>query len=461
MYVATVQTIKLQEVEMARIYIEPTKARRSVQDEMELSRTLNGLAQEVISIRSALRYKIAGREQISERLRQVSQQILKEASSTRALGDSLQQIIGRYEQTENANRDRLVADKTDVTKVVQGADKRILDAINLLVGWPITTGMPIPMVIGAAAGAINWLFDGDTHYNPEIYSWKSDDGRKEEKVKVVSGVEIDLEDAFEDKDSKEKDSKKKDSEEGVNRYKKERSTQYITDEKTGKLKKVNASDKEAMEEFSKHNKRPISADIKILGAEASKSKSLFAGEGEKTGDFGGVSGSYGVSKGEISGEAYLSALGAGAAFGASYSVFTAGGKAYLGSEDYNVYAEGDVSFLKGEVKASVNAGLTDEEGNFNPSVYAGGSAEVIAAEVSGKVGVDVAGVDVGLEGSVNFGVGVHLDAGIHDGKISLDVGASLGVGASAKIEIDVSGAVNAVGNAIENVGSFISEFKLF
>lgn len=99
---------------MARIYIEPAKVKRSVQDEANLERTLSSLSQEVSGIKSNLRYKISGREQIAERLRQVAEQIAKESTATRALSNGLQQIVVRYEQTETANRDRQVADKTTV-----------------------------------------------------------------------------------------------------------------------------------------------------------------------------------------------------------------------------------------------------------------------------------------------------------------------------------------------------------
>jgi hypothetical protein len=77
-------------------------------------------------------------------------------------------------------------------------------------------------------------------------------------------------------------------------------------------------------------------------------------------------------------------------------------------------------------------------------VKVGASAEAIAGEISGKVGAKVLGTDVGVSGSLNYGVGAHANIGFSDGKLSLDVGATLGVGASVKLDIDVSGTVNAV-----------------
>ena len=105
---------------MARIRIEPAKAKRSVQDELSLEKKLSSLSHEVSTIRSNMRYKISGREQISERLRQVAQQISKEAVATKALGNGLQQIVAKYEQTENTGRDRLKVDKTSVQETANG-----------------------------------------------------------------------------------------------------------------------------------------------------------------------------------------------------------------------------------------------------------------------------------------------------------------------------------------------------
>lgn len=96
---------------MAKIYIEPTKAKQSVTNEEKLSKLLEGLSQDVDNIRGNLRYKISGKEQISARLAEVVQQIRKESNSVKALSSGLEQIISQYVQTEDANRDRLAADK--------------------------------------------------------------------------------------------------------------------------------------------------------------------------------------------------------------------------------------------------------------------------------------------------------------------------------------------------------------
>lgn len=132
---------------MARIYIEPSRAKRIAQDEMDLSRALKALSQEVDSIRGNMRYKIAGRAQIAERLRQVSEQIAAEAGAARNMGNSLQQIVAWYEKTENGNRDRQAAEKTTVRKDTGGVpfdwSKLLEKGLEKLLGpFGIITNIP-------------------------------------------------------------------------------------------------------------------------------------------------------------------------------------------------------------------------------------------------------------------------------------------------------------------------------
>lgn len=58
-------------------------------------------------------------------------------------------------------------------------------------------------------------------------------------------------------------------------------------------------------------------------------------------------------------------------------------------------------------------------------------------------------------GGVNFGIGAHADVGYKDGVLKCDIGASLGVGVSLDVEIDISGMVETVndfiGDGVETV----------
>lgn len=102
------------EVGMARIYIEPAKAKTALSQQEALERALQALSKDVGGIRRGLNYKIAGREAIDARLRDAINQINKEAESAKAMRTGLEQIITRYEQAENSNFDRIAAEKTRV-----------------------------------------------------------------------------------------------------------------------------------------------------------------------------------------------------------------------------------------------------------------------------------------------------------------------------------------------------------
>lgn len=100
--------------DMAKISIEPERARTAITQEEALEKTLRALGQNVDSIRNGLRYKIAGREAIAARLREAAEQLYKEADSTRNARNGLEQIINLYVQTEKANLDRVAAEKTSI-----------------------------------------------------------------------------------------------------------------------------------------------------------------------------------------------------------------------------------------------------------------------------------------------------------------------------------------------------------
>lgn len=455
---------------MARIYIEPSRAKRIAQDEMDLSRALKALSQEVDSIRGNMRYKIAGRAQIAERLRQVSEQIAAEAGAARNMSNGMRQVVTWYEQTENGNRDRQVAEKTSVQKSHLELlrdfiiDLRIFIPVGpsprLPFNWPskinwddilkILQPLPILPLFPFSLAALTFL-DG-LDYNTEFFSWESADGRKKKSSSLISDAEIDLLDAN-DGNGGRLDRLKKWSKD----HSKKADGKYYIDGKTGKITKVDPDDEAANEEFSDHNKGSIPVDIRLAGIGSNSSASFLEDEGSLSGNTGGLYGRYAVGEAEYHADAYISALGIGATAGASATAFTAEGKAYLGTENTQAYVEGEVTVGRVGAQAGASVGLIDKDGNFNPSAYAGGSAEAILAEASGTVGGKFAGTDVSATGKINFGVGAHANVGVHDGKISVDIGASLGVGVGVKVDIDVSGTVKAIGSGVNKVGSFLKK----
>lgn len=431
---------------MARISIEPPRAKGTLTEQSKLEKTLKGLYQEVENVRSGLTFKIAGQEAIAARLRSAAEQIDREAVSVGALRSGLMEVVARYEQTESGNLNRVGAEKT----TVQGSDSGNI--------WS-------SLLPGMGAVFPNWLWDLLIPLKPspwpigsELVKWITAIGASfpplKFEPKFESEADIDLKEAYEDGDGFFK--KLSDFEDANS---KDKGIKVYYDTKTKTFIKVDAEDKAALEEFKKHNKGTIPVDLKVAGVGTSGDASLFGLEGEiGLEGIGGAEGSVDLFKLEGETSAYIGMLGIGASAGASFTAFSAEEKAYLGTEDLNVYEKVEVTAGKVGANVGASAGLIDKEGKFNPSAYVGASAEAIAGEVSGSVGVKALGADVAVKGSLNYGVGAHANVGIHDGKISVDVGATLGVGVSVKLDIDVSGTVEAIGDAVGNVASGVAEF---
>ena len=98
---------------MANLNVEPVQVRPCAERTKEVAQKLNALAGEVDSIRGNLRFKIAGREQIAARLRDISEKIVREEAVTRSMGDALDRILSQYERAESANLARLAPDSVD------------------------------------------------------------------------------------------------------------------------------------------------------------------------------------------------------------------------------------------------------------------------------------------------------------------------------------------------------------
>lgn len=117
-------------------------------------------------------------------------------------------------------------------------------------------------------------------------------------------------------------------------------------------------------------------------------------------------------------------------------------KQWAGNEMLGINSKTDVTVGKASAEASAGVQLFDENGEIDPQLGVNASLEAIAAEASGSVGLNVLGGEVAAKGSVNFGIGAHADVGYKDGVLKCDIGASLGVGVSAGIEVDVGGMVD-------------------
>lgn len=129
----------------------------------------------------------------------------------------------------------------------------------------------------------------------------------------------------------------------------------------------------------------------------------------------------------------------------------------VGDENLGINYDVGVTALKAEAKADVGAQLFNEDGKLDMQFGASASAEAILAEAEGSVGANVLGGEIAASAGVNFGVGAHADVGFRDGVFKCDVGASLGVGVSFDVEIDVGGMVDTVYGAASSAWDDLKE----
>ncbi len=239
-------------------------------------------------------------------------------------------------------------------------------------------------------------------------------------------------------------------------------------------KRIDPNDPEQMKAFDDVDDKQLidGVDVYIAKAGIEKENSVWRSGEKIKGDKDGThaSGELRFLNADAEASAYIGLGGLGVSAGASVSVFHADGEAQLGNDMLGVYAKGEVDVLKAGLEGDFSVGVYDKNGKFSPNAHLSASAEAIAAEASVKGGVKIAGTDIGVKAGINVGIGAHADIGFKDGKVSLDLGASLGIGASVKLEVDVSGTVDAVagaaksvldgaGKAMDNIGKGIS--KLF
>lgn len=210
-------------------------------------------------------------------------------------------------------------------------------------------------------------------------------------------------------------------------------------------KDIDKDDEKALKEHKENAKKSAAVDVKVLNYGVSDKASVWSGKAMAgTEDSSHAYAESAFMQGKYNADVYAGSMGLGASAGASFCVFTAEEKAQLGNDNLGVYVQSTQTVGEVSGKAEIKGGLFDKDGKFDPALYGGLSAEALAGEVTVSGGVKVAGTDVSATVGVNYGVGAHANIGYKDGKFSLDIGATLGVGVSAKIDIDISGTVNAV-----------------
>lgn len=112
-----------------------------------------------------------------------------------------------------------------------------------------------------------------------------------------------------------------------------------------------------------------------------------------------------------------------------------------------VGGSGSVDVGKAALEGELQLGWVDNKFAAN----AGFEAQLLAFEAEGSVSAKGEYLGVKATGGVQVGLGASADVGYHDGVISLELSACVGLGLKGKVELDVSGAVDAVTDACESV----------
>lgn len=374
-----------------------TKALERIAAELDnIKGGLSRTGSSVTAVRNNLHIQIAQRERINSRLMQASREIERHERGMSQLSRAASNIALTYQRTEKT----LCGETT--TKHVTQKPGHITVA-----EWfsKIISDIHFDKIIGAIVSTI---------ITPKI-----DKLQKEFTNSVNSALSGDIFDKS---------------------YNKSTGFKGVVDPLTGKIIKAETElDEEAFDEA--WNKGKIDKEVKIWSKKGEISGAMYEQEGSFSSDNASWSGSVQAMQGSLYGNIEVTDKQIGANMGASFSALSAEQSGQLGSEYFNVHEEASVEFMSGSVGVGGTIGLG--------GAALDASAELVLAQATGKAGVTVMGTDVDVSGSVQVGVGAHANAQIKDGKILLDVGASLGIGASVKLEVDVSGTVNAVRDKVK------------
>jgi hypothetical protein len=408
----------------------------AVDDEDSLAGMLKNYGSSISSVRGAVHLD-SSTQYIRNRIARASEAVIAQSNKMSDMHSKLESIYNDYEITENKIIGKQVDEKqlTDTT----AGDKSLIDLNDRKDS-------------AADSDSESFVKVKETHY----------------KVGASGIADIIMSVADEDSSMYKTASKIKDYNQKIKDFNEENSeTKTLLKGYFDENRKYHSSKGDSEE--AKENEK-VRKEIDSLKEEATIYKKSVGDSVSYDSDK--VEGSYGIASGSLSydvGKAEWNASvsaglysydkdgnkiltpGLQAAAGVGVTAITTTAKGQIGNEYFNAHGSVTATVGKAEAKGSVNVGLLDENGNFNPKAKFNASAELIGAEVSGNAGVTVAGTDVGITGSLNVGIGAHADVGYSEGKFSVDIGASVGIGASVKLEIDMSGTINAVSEGVSNV----------
>lgn len=462
---------------MDEFKVKVGQVRSASAESKQMAGELADIQSSLYGVRSRLSFRISHRERIDRRLNQQGLELETEKKKMNQVASALSDIADQYEKTEKElcgqeGGSRVLGDLEfagiigSLISVGPGGrlviPPRVIPGI-LSLSVPVSQKFfPTVRLTGDSsdqvASVVTWLVNGEFG--------KKEGAEEDENPKVKPFLKFSGDTKFLGGDTNSFDKTIKELDDKISKFKDDYSQnlgsskkEYDTVTKTWKT--IDETDEDAVKAFDKGLKQgKVDAAVKA-GVGVSAAASIWEDEAGVSGKYGHASAKAYAGKAEASAEGYAGIFqknpttgklelkpGIGGSIGASVTAFSAEEEAVLGGDMLGVYAKSSQTIGRVGAKAEGSIGLFDAEGELNPSAYVGVSGEAIAGEITGAVGGKILGTDVGVSGSLNYGIGAHANAGFHDGKLSLDVGATLGVGASVKLEVDIGGTISAVYDSV-------------
>lgn len=395
---------------MEQFSVKLSGLNQRVDEEQNIVTSLGRIESDIRSVMNSLSFEISSKANLKNILKQLADNVDECESDMKTMRSVLKNVRDKYEKTEN----RICGKVNDHTITKE----EIWSALT-------TVGQGLAMNAIFPGTGMVWI----CHEILKDEDWKGemDIGKFEKKIWEKERKEIS-------------------------------SASY--EYENGKwVKKEAKKDDDKKEKTTAQKRKDILESVKIWSGSIGKEGSLlhFGKDGDVETEWGKYTYSADVLKAEASASGYVGLGGAGGKVGVSVTALSLAAGGQLGSDMLGAHGSVGVDVGKASAEASADFKWMNEDGKFSPNVGVSGSLEAIAAEASAKVGADILGTEINGKASVNFGIGAHADIGFRNGKFKFDVGASVGVGASVDLEIDVSGTIDAVVEHAQDIGNAAKE----
>lgn len=437
---------------MGEFDFKPKEARSVLDTEDAIAGKLDTIRSDIEGVRNNIGFKMAAATNAKNKLGRIAVAVGSEKAAVTQLRSGLKQVIHQYEHSEKLICDTGKDGEVSGAELVRGIVHQMADNQYNRISDPSFGELKRFLVsAGAFLGAtmnVQLLY----HKKRGWTLWK--DGWPAEDPDKALGIKIDAAAMQKPEDAGKKLPKidvLKQEEKGILGY-----------WENGKWKTINSDDPDYDAKKKELNEGKTQKLASVNFIQKSADVGLVDVSGGLQGQYGSLEGNVKVGYAEAHANGYVAGytydsdghkqltVGIGGEVGTSITGLSASGKALLGNDYSGIFVKGKAEVLKGEVKAGTDLSLM-KNGKVDPNLYVGGSAEFVLAGAEGTVGRRVLGTDIGVTGGVKVGVGVHANVGYHDGKFVVDVGAAFGVGADVKLDIDVSGTVKMVGDAVDKV----------